>query len=551
LRTNPSSEEATRFYQELRCETLRPELLALTGELGKPPPTQTGSVSNEERGARNAVNDAQPPSQAIADAERRIAALESDKEALSAEVSRLQRNQVPPSAEQPVPPASPQPAPPAERSEPQSASQATEDAARRIAALESEKEALAAEVSKLQHDHEASSPEQATPTPSPQPASPAERSEAEAASRAAADAERRIAELESEKLALTAEVSNLLRDREASSSLSAGSGARADRRVALVIGNSRYQHAGIVPNVVSDANAVAGLLEKAGFDVVDRRSDLGVNEFMRAVSDFAVLSFNADIAVIYFSGYGLAINDGNYLIAADAKLPSVPDSADEFVPLNWILLAVAARKLNLLIVDACRENPFRRVSEASSDGQGAPLGPADVKLKLHNTLIALAAKSGSVSYDGDGPNSPFASAVVKYIGQPGLDIRSALGKVRDEVLRATGNRQEPYVFGSLDAVHVAIAEVPNSRSSGASAANEAVPPALPVGRAKVGTLTSDKTCKRDEDRLVRLRLSPSGEEAQRLASELSCEALRPQVQRLMESLGLVGTALSAPNDLSR
>jgi hypothetical protein len=74
---------------------------------------------------------------------------------------------------------------------------------------------------------------------------------------------------------------------------------------------------------------------------------------------------------------------------------------------------------------------------------------------------------------------------------------------------------------------------------------------LPVGRAKVGTLTSDKTCKRDEDRLVRLRLSPSSEEAQRLASELSCEALRPQVQRLMDSLGLVGTALSAPNDLSR
>ena len=216
LRTNPSSEEATRFAQELRCETLRPELLALTGELANPPPTQTGSVSNEARGARNAVNDAQPPSQAIADAERRIAALENDKEALAAEVSRLQRNQAPPSAEQPARPASPQPAPLAERSEPQSASQPTEDAERRIAALESEKEALAAEVSKLQHDREAPSAEQATPTPSPQPASPAERSEAEAASQAAADAERRVAELESEKVALTAEVSTLQRDREAS-----------------------------------------------------------------------------------------------------------------------------------------------------------------------------------------------------------------------------------------------------------------------------------------------------------------------------------------------
>ena len=215
LRTNPSSEEATRFAQELRCEALRPELLALTGELANPPPAD--SVSTEARGERSAVNDAQPPSQAIADAERRIAALESDKEALAAEVSWLQRNQVSPSAEQPVPPTSPPPARPAERSDRQSASQATEEAERRIAALESDKEALAAEVSKLQHDREAPSAEQATPTPSPQPASPAERSEAEAASQAAADAERRIAELESEKVALTAEVGELQRDREVSS----------------------------------------------------------------------------------------------------------------------------------------------------------------------------------------------------------------------------------------------------------------------------------------------------------------------------------------------
>ena len=92
LRTNPTSEEATRLAQELRCETLRPELLALTGELANPPPTQTSSVSNEARGARNAVNDAQPPAQAIADAERQIAALENDKEALATEVSRLQRD---------------------------------------------------------------------------------------------------------------------------------------------------------------------------------------------------------------------------------------------------------------------------------------------------------------------------------------------------------------------------------------------------------------------------------------------------------------------------
>ena len=146
MRETPSSEEAARFAEELRCETLRPELLALTGELAKPSPP-TPRVSQARPRERNAVNDATSLTSG-ADAERRIAALESDKEALATEVSRLQRNQAPPS---PSNPAVAAPAPPP-KSEPQPASQATADAERRIAALESEKEALAAEVSKLQHD---------------------------------------------------------------------------------------------------------------------------------------------------------------------------------------------------------------------------------------------------------------------------------------------------------------------------------------------------------------------------------------------------------------
>jgi hypothetical protein len=156
----------------------RPGSQALTGGPANEPPMQTGSVSNDERDARTAVNDTQPPLQEVADAERRIATLESDEEALAAEVSKLQRNQVLPSAEQPAPAASPQPAPPAERSEPQSASQATEDSERRIATLEGEKETLTAEVSKLQHDREAPSAEQAKPIP-PRPPALAERSDAE------------------------------------------------------------------------------------------------------------------------------------------------------------------------------------------------------------------------------------------------------------------------------------------------------------------------------------------------------------------------------------
>jgi uncharacterized caspase-like protein len=94
-------------------------------------------------------------------------------------------------------------------------------------------------------------------------------------------------------------------------SLSAASSARADRRVALVIGNGKYQHAGILPNAVNDANAIADLLKKVEFDEVDQRSDLGVDGFRQAVQQFVQLSFNADVAVIYYSGYGSVIDGVN------------------------------------------------------------------------------------------------------------------------------------------------------------------------------------------------------------------------------------------------
>jgi hypothetical protein len=117
LRTTPSSEEAARFAQDLRCETLRPQLLALTGALAKPSPPDSRSVSQDAGAERNATNETQPASQAVLDADRRIAALESEKEALAMEVSRLERDRESPPAKQLVPPASPPPAAPAEQPE--------------------------------------------------------------------------------------------------------------------------------------------------------------------------------------------------------------------------------------------------------------------------------------------------------------------------------------------------------------------------------------------------------------------------------------------------
>jgi hypothetical protein len=213
LRTTPSGDEAARFTKELRCETLRPELLALTAALASLP--ESASVSEDAGAQMNATNETPPAPRAAADAERRIVQLKREKEALTWELSRLRHDQeAPPSADETKSTPSPQPASPMERSEAQPASQAAADAERRVAQLESEKGALAAEVTRLQQ--QASSDEQANATPSPPPASPAERSETPSAS-AAADAERRIAQLESENEALTAEVSRLQHDREAPS----------------------------------------------------------------------------------------------------------------------------------------------------------------------------------------------------------------------------------------------------------------------------------------------------------------------------------------------
>jgi hypothetical protein len=223
LRETPSSEEAARFAQELRCATLAPQLLALMDGLAKPSPPDSGTASKDP-GAKSAATNDTPPagdttaaSQAAVNADRRIAALESEKAALADKVSQLEHDREAASAEHTRPAASPQPAPPAKRSEPQPASQAAVEAERRIAQLESQQAVLTAKVSQLERDRETAPAKQADPPAPPQPAPVAERSKSEPASHAAVEAERRIAELESEKGALTAEVGRLQRHDDAPS----------------------------------------------------------------------------------------------------------------------------------------------------------------------------------------------------------------------------------------------------------------------------------------------------------------------------------------------
>ena len=237
----------------------------------------------------------------------------------------------------------------------------------------------------------------------------------------------------------------------------------AQSRIALIFGNSAYQNAPKLSNPAKDATAIAQMFRDAGFDKVDLQLDLGTLEFKRAVRRFENSAEKADIAVIYFAGHGIEIGGTNYLIPVDAKLASDRDAEDEAVSLERLVAsAEGAQRLRLIILDACRDNPFvatmKRERKATNRAIAAGLG--SVAPTSTDTLIAYAAKAGSTAEDGDGEHSPFATAILKNLPIPGLDVRLAFGRVRDDVLKATGNRQEPFVYGSLGGGNVAMVPTP-------------------------------------------------------------------------------------------
>ena len=226
--------------------------------------------------------------------------------------------------------------------------------------------------------------------------------------------------------------------------------ASAEKRVALVLGNSAYQSVPPLPNPVNDGAVIAATLKAAGFDVVDSRRDLPAAETRRALRDFADRARDADIAVVYYAGHGMEVDGTNYLIPVDAKLERDTDVYDEAFSLDRILLAIEpAKKLRLVILDACRDNPFTKGMRRTVASRAIGRGLAKIEPASPNTLIAYSAKAGSTALDGDTRNSPFTLALARHLTTPGLDVRRAFGFVRDDVLKTTGNKQEPFVYGSL------------------------------------------------------------------------------------------------------
>ena len=229
----------------------------------------------------------------------------------------------------------------------------------------------------------------------------------------------------------------------------------AEKRIALVIGNSAYRDVAGLPNPANDAAAIAEMFKAAGFDFVDIRENTTLVELRRAVGDFAGIARGADVAVVYFAGHGMEVDGTNYVVPIDAKLKRDFDVEDETLAIDRVLKALEpARRLRLVILDACRDNPFAARMQRTVASRSTGRGLARIEPTVSDTLIAYAAKAGTTADDGIGAHSPFAEALLRHLTTPGLDLRIAFGRVRDDVLKSTGNRQEPFVYGSLGGADV-------------------------------------------------------------------------------------------------
>jgi uncharacterized caspase-like protein len=223
----------------------------------------------------------------------------------------------------------------------------------------------------------------------------------------------------------------------------------AGNRIALLIGNGAYAHVPKLPNPPNDSADIAVALERLGFSVT-LMSDGTYEDFRKSLIEFGNQAQGADIAFVFYAGHGLNVGGQNWLIPVDAKLKSESDVPNEAIALKTMMDAVSrASTLGIVILDACRNNPFAaKIRGRDGQKRGIPRGLARVQ-STHNMVVAYASAAGTTADDGNGRNSPFSSALLKYIEMQGLEIDLLFRRVRDDVIAATKGEQRPFVDLSL------------------------------------------------------------------------------------------------------
>lgn len=242
--------------------------------------------------------------------------------------------------------------------------------------------------------------------------------------------------------------------------------AHADQRVALVIGNSAYLHTPRLENPKNDASDIAGALSTLGFRVIEGR-DLDKVSFDRKMREFADALSRADVGVFFYAGHGLQVSGQNYLVPVDAQLTTVSALDFEMVRIDVVHRTMEREaKVNILFLDACRDNPLARNLARAMGTRSADIGRglAPVESGI-GTLISFSTQPGNVALDGTERNSPFTSALLKHMISTNEDLSALLISVRNDVISATRGKQVPWEHSALTGrffFNAAIAPKPNS-----------------------------------------------------------------------------------------
>ncbi len=257
--------------------------------------------------------------------------------------------------------------------------------------------------------------------------------------------------------------------------------AHAADRVALVVGNSRYQQVEFLPNPLNDARAVARKLATLGFDVIEYH-DQTREQMQSALRRFSEKLGPNSIALFFYAGHGIQHDGANYLIPVDADISKAYEIEYRAFNLGMVLSAINERRpmLGIVMLDACRDNPFEQKIRGVSRAVGVRGNGLAVIKNTRGTILSYATEPGSVATDGSGRHSPYTEAMLKYLDRPGLSIQEMLNEVGLEVMRLTHGIQKPWFSSSpvprfclagceAGAHPAAVAESPDLPGSGSSA----------------------------------------------------------------------------------
>jgi len=219
--------------------------------------------------------------------------------------------------------------------------------------------------------------------------------------------------------------------------------ALADKRVALVVGNSAYRTVPRLANPVNDASDVSAKLKGLGFTVFTGL-DLDVAGFDSTLRDFEAALEGADTALFYYAGHGIQADGQNYLLPIDASFADVAGLKRQSVALGDVLGEMQSRAGTVLVfLDACRDNPLSQALQAPGRSAASNRGLARVDISARNTLVVFATGPGKIAADGDARNSPFTTAFLAHAATPGIEVESLMKRVSASVLQATDGQQEP------------------------------------------------------------------------------------------------------------